>query len=154
MTRRTSMKRIRRVLYATDLSAASGRAFTTAVTIARSAGATLTIMHALGPVLPAVPAQLIDDVVLDQLEKRTQRWSIRALTRLAEKARVAGINARTVLRSGDPVAQIIGTARREKADLIVVGTHGRHGLPKFLMGSVAERVVATARCPVVTVRGT
>jgi nucleotide-binding universal stress UspA family protein len=149
----TSMKRIRRVLYATDFSAASRRAFTTAVTIARSTRARLTIVHVLGPVLPAVPEQLIDAVVLDQLEKRTQQWSARALTKLAENAKVAGIKAMTVLRSGDPVVQIVRTARTEKTDLIVVGTHRRHRLPKLFLGSVAERVVATAPCPVVTVRG-
>jgi nucleotide-binding universal stress UspA family protein len=58
------------------------------------------------------------------------------------------------LRSGDPVGQIIRTARTEGTDLIVVGTHGRRGLPKFFLGSVAERVVTMAPCAVVTVRGT
>jgi universal stress protein A len=150
----TSMKRIRRVLYATDFSAASRRAFTTAVTIAKSAGARLTVVNVLTPVLPAVPQQFIDAVVLDQLEKQTQRWSAHELNKLADKATVAGITATTALRSGDPVGEIIRAARAARADLIVVGTHGRHGLPKFFLGSVAERVVATAPCPVVTVRGT
>jgi nucleotide-binding universal stress UspA family protein len=148
------MKRIRRVLYATDFSGASRRAFKAAVTIAKSTGARLTIVNVLTPVLPAVPKQFIDAVVLDQLEKQTQRWIARELTKLADKARVAGITASTALRSGDPVDQIIGTARRDGADLIVVGTHGRHGLSKVFLGSVAERVVAMAPCPVVTVRGT
>jgi universal stress protein A len=148
------MKRIRRVLYATDFSAASRRAFTTAVTIAKSAGARLTVVNVLTPVLPAVPQQFIDAVVLDQLEKQTQRWSAHELNKLADKATVAGITATTALRSGDPVGEIIRAARAARADLIVVGTHGRHGLPKFFLGSVAERVVATAPCPVVTVRGT
>jgi nucleotide-binding universal stress UspA family protein len=148
------MKRIRRVLYATDLSGASRRAFKTAVTIAKSTGARLTIVNVLTPVLPAVPQQFIDAVVLDQLEKQTQRWIARELNKLADKARVAGITASTALPSGDPVDQIIRTARREGTDLIVVGTHGRHGLPKVFLGSVAERVVAMAPCPVVTARGT
>ena len=147
------MKRIRRVLYATEFSGASRRAFKTAVTLARSTGATLTILNVLTPVLPAVPQQFIDAVVLDQLEKQTQRWTARELHKLADKARAAGITAKTGLRSGDPVDQIIRTARRERTDLIVVGTHGRHGLPKLFVGSVAERIVATAPCPVVTVRG-
>jgi nucleotide-binding universal stress UspA family protein len=141
------------VLYATDFSAASRRAFTTAVTLAKSAGARLTIVNVLSPVLPAVPEQLIDAVVLDQLEKRTQLWSTRELKKLADKATAAGIKATTALRSGDPVGQIIRTARAEGTNLIVVGTHGRRGLPKFFLGSVAERVVARAPCPVVTVRG-
>ena len=147
------MKRIRRVLYATDWSDASRRAFKTAVAIAKSTGARLTIVHVLTPVLPAVPQQFIDAVVLDQLEKQTKRWITRELDKLADKARTADVKATTVLRSGDPVTQIIRAARSDGTDLIVVGTHGRHGLPKLFLGSVAERVVATSPCPVVTVKG-
>jgi nucleotide-binding universal stress UspA family protein len=148
------MKRIRRVLYSTDFSAASRRAFTTAVTIAKSAGARLTIVNVTGPVMPTVPQQYIDAVTLDQLEKRAQQWGTRQLKKLADNARRTGIKAEIVLRSGDPVGQIIRTARTERSDLIVVGTHGRRGLPKFFLGSVAERVVTMAPCAVVTVRGT
>jgi nucleotide-binding universal stress UspA family protein len=56
---------------------------------------------------------------------------------------------------GDGVAheQIIRTARRQKADMIVMGTHGRTGMARFFLGSVAARVTATAPCPVLTVRG-
>jgi len=54
--------------------------------------------------------------------------------------------------TGDPSAQIVRTARSTRADLIVIGTHGRRGVSKFLLGSVAERVIATAPCPVLTVR--
>jgi nucleotide-binding universal stress UspA family protein len=147
------MKRIRRLLYATDFSAASRRAFTTAVTIAKSAGARMTIVHVIAPVMPAVPQQYLDAVTLDQLEKRAQQWSTRELNKLAARARVAGIRATTALRIGDPVGQIIRTARTEGADLIVVGTHGRRGLPKFFLGSVAERVVKMAPFAVVTVKG-
>jgi nucleotide-binding universal stress UspA family protein len=52
----------------------------------------------------------------------------------------------------DPAAEIVGVAEQSKADLIVMGTHGRTGLGRFLMGSVAEQVVRRAPCPVVTVR--
>jgi nucleotide-binding universal stress UspA family protein len=148
-----TMKRIRRVLYATDFSAASRRAFTTAVTIARSAGARMTIVHVIAPVIAAVPQQYLDAVTLDQLEKRAQQWSTRQLNKLADHARRAGLKAGIELRSGDPVGQIIRAARTGRADLIVVGTHGRRGLPKFLLGSVAERVIKMAPCAVVTVKG-
>jgi nucleotide-binding universal stress UspA family protein len=148
-----AVTRVRRVLYATDFSAASRRALTTALTIAKSAGAKLTIVHVMAPVMPTVPQQYIDAVTLDQLEKRAREWSRRQLKKLADTAKRAGLRAATELRHGDPVGQIIRTARSERADLIVVGTHGRRGLPKFFLGSVAERVVAMAPCAVVTVRG-
>jgi nucleotide-binding universal stress UspA family protein len=147
------MKRIRRMLYATDFSAASRRAFTTALTIAKSADAKLTIVNVMTPVMPTVPQPYIDAVTVDQLEKRARQWSTRQLNKLADNAKRAGIRAATALRYGDPVAQIIRVARSERADLIVVGTHGRRGLPKFFLGSVAERVVTMAPCAVVTVRG-
>jgi nucleotide-binding universal stress UspA family protein len=147
------MKRIRRLLYATDFSTASRRAFTTAVSIARSAGAKLTIVNVIGPVMPTVPELYLDAVTLDQLEKLERQWSTRQLKNLAENAKRAGIKTATELRRGDPAAQIVRVARSGRADLIVVGTHGRRGLPRFFLGSVAERVIAMAPCAVVTVRG-
>jgi nucleotide-binding universal stress UspA family protein len=54
--------------------------------------------------------------------------------------------------TGDPSSQIVRTARSLRADMIVLGTHGRRGVSRFLLGSVAERVIATAPCPVLTVR--
>jgi nucleotide-binding universal stress UspA family protein len=56
------------------------------------------------------------------------------------------------LREGTPVEEILNAARETSADLIVMGTHGRTGLPHVLLGSVAERVVRSAQCPVLTVR--
>lgn len=147
------MKRIRRVLYASDFSAASRRAFATAVAIAKSLDAKLTIAYVIPPIAPSVPEQYIDAVTLDQLEKRARHWSARQLDNLSAAAKKAGVRATTLVRTGDPVRQIVGAGRSTRADLIVVGTHGRRGLPKFFLGSVAERVVATAPCPVLTVRG-
>ena len=146
------MKRIRRVLYAADFSPASRRAFDTALGIAKSLNARLTIVSVLAPVL-TVPDQYIDAVTLDQLDKQARRWSSQRLEKLVERARKAGINASAVLRDGDPADQIVRACRASKSDLIIVGTHGRRGLTKFFLGSVAERVVSTASCPVVTVRG-
>lgn len=147
------MKRIRRVLYASDFSAASRRALTTAIAIANALDATLTIVYVMAPLVATVPEQYLDAVTLDQLNKQARQWSARQLNRLADTARRAGVRARTLLREGDPVDQIVRASRSARADLIVVGTHGRRGLPKFFLGSVAERVVAMAPCPVVTVRG-
>ena len=61
-------------------------------------------------------------------------------------------NVRTIVKVGDPVFQIVEYARLESIDLIVMGTHGRSGVAHLFLGSVAERVVRTAPCPVLTVR--
>ena len=147
------MKRIRRVLYASDFSGASRHAFAMALAIAKSLDAKLTILYVIAPLMPTVPEQYVDAVTLDQLDKQARRWSARRLDKLSGAAKKAGVRATTELREGDPVEQIVRAGRSTRADLIVVGTHGRRGLPKFFLGSVAERVVKMAPCPVVTVRG-
>jgi nucleotide-binding universal stress UspA family protein len=147
------MRRLRRVLFATDFSAASRRAFAAALPIAKALDAKLTIVHVLTPVVPTVPEQYIDAVTLDQLARQARQWSGRQLDKLAGTARKAGVRAATLLCEGMPAEQIVRACRSTKADLVVVGTHGRRGLPKFLLGSVAQRVVAVAPCPCLTVRG-
>jgi nucleotide-binding universal stress UspA family protein len=147
------MSRIRRVLHASDFSAASRRAFTMAIALAKSVDATLTVVYVIEPLGPTVAQQYVDAVTLDQLDKQARRWTARHLNRLADRAKKAGVRATALVREGDPVEQIVRAARSTRADLIVVGTHGRRGLPKFVLGSVAERVIARAPCPVVTVRG-
>jgi nucleotide-binding universal stress UspA family protein len=147
------MKRVRRVLYATDFSEASRPGFAAAVSLAKSLAARLTILYVIPPVVPTVPELYLDAVTLDQLDKQARRWSAQQLEKLNARAKRAGVRVMSLLRDGDAADQIVRTCRSTKADLIVVGTHGRRGLPRFLLGSVAERVVAMAPCPVVTVRG-
>ena len=147
------MKRIRRVLYATDFSEASRPGFAAAVSLARSLAARLTILNVIPPVVPTVPEVYLDAVTLDQLDKQARRWSVQQLEKLNARAKRAGVRVTSLLRDGQAADQIVRTCRSTKADLLVVGTHGRRGLPRLLLGSVAERVVAMAPCPVVTVRG-
>jgi len=146
------MKPIRRILYATDFSPASRRAFATALALARSLHARLTIASVLAPIV-TVPEQYLDPATIETLDRQAREWSMKQLKRLAERSRKAGVNATVVLRDGDPADQIIAGCRATRSDLVVVGTHGRRGLPKFFLGSVAGRVSSMAPCPVVTVRG-
>jgi nucleotide-binding universal stress UspA family protein len=146
------MKGIRRVLYATDFSSTSRRALDAAVTLARPQNATLTILFVLTPMV-LMPEQPVDAMTIDRLDKQAREWSTRQLAILAARAKRAGVRASVLLRSGDAADQIVRTCRSTKSDLIVMGTHGRRGLQKFLLGSVAGRVIAAAPCPVVTVRG-
>jgi nucleotide-binding universal stress UspA family protein len=148
------MPRVRRILFASDFSKASGKAFTTALTLAKANRATLTILHVIVPFTPIVPEQYINTATWEQIDSQARRWSQQQLARLTEKAKKAGIRVVGLLLEGDPAQQITRAARSKRADVLVVGTHGRTGLTKFFVGSVAGRVVATASCPVVTVRST
>jgi nucleotide-binding universal stress UspA family protein len=79
-------------------------------------------------------------------------WAERALAERVEAARAAGLRARSELRTGRPHAEIVAVATDAKADLVVIGTHGREGFNRALLGSVADRVVHLAPCPVLSVR--
>jgi len=148
------MKQIRRILYATDFSPASRRAFTAAVDLAKELHSALTIVSVVPPVMPMAPEVYVDAATYDRLEEQSRNWTAKRLKHLAGRASKAGARVATTLRSGDPVAQIVRAAKSAHADLMVVGTHGRGAIPKFFLGSVAERVVKMAPCPVLTVRGT
>jgi nucleotide-binding universal stress UspA family protein len=141
------------ILYASDFSTASRRGFATALAMAKASRATLTILHVVVPVVPLVPEQYLEAATWDRINAQARRWGQRQLTALAQRARRAGVRSVPLLREGDPARQIVLAARSTRAGLLVVGTHGRRGLSKFILGSVAQRVVTTAPCPVVTVRG-
>lgn len=148
------MASFRRILHATDFSGPSRRAFVTALGLAKANRAELTIAHVLVPTMPpvgdmyaaAVPPNLYED-----LEAAARRHAQSRLARLVAKAKTAKVRVRSVILAGIPHEQIVRRARQ--ADLIVIGTHGRTGLPRLFLGSVAARVVTLAPCPVLTVRG-
>jgi nucleotide-binding universal stress UspA family protein len=91
--------------------------------------------------------------VWDDLERSQHAAAQRDLDRLVARAKAAGVRATgALLDIGITHERIVRFARARRVDLIVMGTHGRSGLTKALLGSVASRVISTARCPVVTVR--
>ena len=147
------MARTTQILHPTDFSRTSNRALTTAIALARATGGALTIVHVNVPIVPLVPEQYLDTPTWERVNAQARRWGNARLARLAARARTSGVRVKTLLLEGDPSRHILGTARRMRAGFVVMGTHGRTGFSKFLMGSVAERVVAAASCPVVTVRG-
>ena len=146
------MKPIRHILCATDLLTTSRDTFETAMALAKYANATLTILHVLAPPI-VVPEQYLDALTLGRLQKRIRAWALKELQKLSVRANRADVETSVLLRNGEPAAEIVRTGRATKADLIVTGTHGRRGLPRLFLGSVAQRVAASASCPVVTVRG-
>ena len=149
------MSRISRILHATDFSPASRGAFAKAVELAKANRAELYLAHVMSPVIPMngdgyVPAKVYADI-----EASARAAAQKQLGALAGRARKGGVTrVRPLLMLGGPAhEQINRVARARRADLVVIGTHGRTGLSKLFLGSVAGRVVSSAACPVLTVRG-
>jgi universal stress protein A len=147
------MRRIRRIVHPSDFSRASQGAFAKAVELARDNGAELWLVHVLTPVIPMVGDGYISPKLYDDLEASARAYGQKELDKLVDKASKSKVRVKTALLEGIPHEQIIRAARSKHADLIVIGTHGRTGIAKLFLGSVAGRVVSTAPCPVMTVRG-
>ncbi|HUM16291.1 MAG TPA: universal stress protein [Candidatus Nitrosotalea sp.] len=144
---------MRRILHATDFSAASRAAFRMAVSLARRERAALLLLHVLTPPSPfAAPGGTVPSSYLALLQA-ARGDAQRRLAEVLRRARTAGALARERLVEGDPADEILKLGRRWRPDLIVIGTHGRGGVSRFFMGSVAEDVVRRASRPVLTVRG-
>jgi len=135
------MIRIRKILYATDFSPYSNQAYFHAVALAESHGASLTILF-------VYPGGFGAPEMADDGEDRSY-WQ-----QQLEQIRPVNENISThhVLLEGDPAAEIVNYAREASFDLIVMGTHGRTGLERLLMGSVAEKVMREAPCSVLVVK--
>jgi nucleotide-binding universal stress UspA family protein len=133
---------INNVLYASDFSRPAMAAFPYALAIARMYEAELIIFHALPPA-PFDP-QSGFVVTPDRLHKSAKE----ELKRLGRHA--ARVRHRLVLREGEVWPVLNGFTRKEKVDLIVLGTHGRSGAGRLMLGSVAEEILRRARCPVLT----
>jgi nucleotide-binding universal stress UspA family protein len=143
-----------RILVATDFSDASDAALTYGVALARQFQAQLHVLHAAGrhDVQVMVERQRVIDEFLREPGQPPQN-AAREL--LGDLLQTSGMHAEYVLRAcgaGGPYVEIVGYAAERAIDLIVVGTHGRGFMAHMFMGSVAERVVRNAPCPVLTVR--
>ncbi len=147
------MKRIQLILHPSDFSTASRPAFEWAVGLVKSNRARLTIVHVMSPIVPMVGEGYIPPHTWSDLQRQVRAHAQKQIDKLIAKARTAGVRATGLLLEGTPADRIARAARARRADLVVMGTHGRGGLAKLLLGSVAERVIAAAPCPVLTVRG-
>jgi nucleotide-binding universal stress UspA family protein len=137
-----------RIVVPTDFSECSEEAWRVARRVA-AGGGELILTHILTEA-PLYRETLTTDV--RQVYEGARRWAQAALEDWVAKARTEGLNARAVLRSGVAYREIVALATDERADLIVVGTRGRGGMDRALLGSVADRVIRLAPCPVLTVR--
>jgi nucleotide-binding universal stress UspA family protein len=111
------------------------------------------VVHVLAPLIPVSGDGYVSPSTYEQLDKSARAWGRKQLHRLLGRAKAGRVRARGLLLEGVAHEQIVRAARRQRARVIVMGTHGRTGMARFFLGSVAARVAATAPCPVLTVRG-
>jgi nucleotide-binding universal stress UspA family protein len=149
---------VRHLLAPTDFSEYSKQAVVSALELARTLGAKLTMLHVVelppypvpypveGYAPPAVHATW--PTFLDDLE----RQATQNLAQLVPEAESSDVEVARLVAVGSPHRKIIDTAEAAQVDLIVMATAGRSGFSRLLMGSIAERVVRTAPCPVLTIR--
>jgi universal stress protein A len=145
---------INRILIPIDFSEVSLQALDYAVELGKPFGAELVVIHVVEPIYYATPADVYGPSAnLGMLLEEQQRVAAEQLAELEERLMKRGAAIETVLESGVPYQKVIEAAEQRKVDFIVMATHGRTGLSHLLLGSVAERIVRSAACPVLTVRG-
>jgi nucleotide-binding universal stress UspA family protein len=148
------MPRLRRIMHATDFSRASSAALRRAIALAKADGARLDIVHVMTPPSLALPADgYVSPQLYTDLEASARAQARKRLDAVVVRARKAGVRAGGLLLEGVPHERIVRAARARKAGLLVIGTHGRTGLARFFLGSVAARLISSASVPVLTVRG-
>lgn len=138
-----------KICCAVDFSETSRAALEQAVALASSLDADLTLVHVLPAPLQAATGVLVSSrgvaaAEAERSEADLARWREDAARRLGRTVRARAL-------WGEPAAEIVRDAREEGYDLLVLGTHGRSGLPRLVLGSVAERVARQAVCPVLVV---
>lgn len=141
----------RRILVATDFSAQSENAWGLARRLAGAVGAEVVLLHVFVPPPPPVEAPLPPDYA-EEVYEGSRKWVEQQLEAWAAAARAEGLTATTFFRTGVAHRDIVDTAREVQADLIAIGTHGRGGVERLLLGSVADRVIRLADCPVLAIR--
>jgi nucleotide-binding universal stress UspA family protein len=144
------MNAIRTIVVAVDFSESSGAALDYAIDLAKTLDARLHLVHAYeAPLLEMAPYDFaFPQSVWDDVKKAAGEQ----LAKWRDRVSAAGVGVQTHLTHALPSDAITRVAEEVSADLIVIGTRGHTGLKHVLLGSVAERTVRTARCPVLTVK--
>lgn len=135
------------ILVPVDFSAHSERALDYACSLAEKLGAKIHLIHAIGVGSPEL-GPLVGDLALTKLRE----GSFAALEKIARAREGLAKFGKMMVEPGDPRDGILAAAKASAADLIVIGSHGRRGLPRVVLGSVAEDVSRRAPCPVLIVR--
>ncbi len=145
---------IKRILVPVDFSTASLRAIDYAIEIGRRFKPEFVVLYVLEPIYYPAPADLYGaGYDMSPVYREIERAGRTHLARIVAAFQKKHLPVRALLQVGTAYDVIVETAKKLKADVIIMSTHGRTGLSHALMGSVAEKVVRSAACPVLTVRG-
>jgi len=142
---------VKRIVCPSDFSGPSSEGFNAAAEMAGQFGAEVLLVHVVS-VIPDLPDDPTRSFEVPEYERALHTDARRQLDKLADTLAKKGLKARTIIGHGDAGSEIVRIAKEEAADLIVIATHGSTGLAHILFGSVAERVVRLAHCPVLSVR--
>ena len=138
---------MKKILVAHDGSKASDKAVQTAISLAREFKSPLTVISVIPELYLTELVELDRARILDTLTADAKKTLARV------RAKAEGIpSVKTLIKYGNPAAEILEAAAKMKATLIVTGSHGRHGAQKFLLGSVSSKVVDHAPCSVLVVK--
>lgn len=143
---------IKPIILATDFSPASKAALVKAIEMARKEGAELIVAHVYEPPADLSHSGVADDVIAAELEETIRHDVERQLETVLAEVRKEEVPVRGEILAGHAAKRLADLADKTGAGLLVVGTHGRTGLRKIVLGSIASQVIATAPCPVLTVR--
>jgi nucleotide-binding universal stress UspA family protein len=152
MNERGGVIEIKSILAPTDFSAHSEQAVRYASRLAERLGSELHLVHVLSEILPAGPDPLLMPVMPAQFYKENEDRAREALDRVLDPAWEKPANITRAVKWGSPVESIVSYALDHRIELLIIATHGRTGLSHVLLGSVAERIVREAPCPVLTIR--
>lgn len=139
---------MKKIVVTTDGSAASDKAIDRAIEVVKKDGAEVIVVNVAEDYCPMGLAEMDCDTIRELVMKESKAIMSVAL----EKLKAAGITARGIIEIGSPADTIVEVVKREKADEIIMASHGRHGAKKLVMGSVTARVVEWAPCPVTVVK--
>ncbi len=146
------MMEIRTILAPTDFSDHAALAVKAACQLAERLGAELMLLHVLTEIVPAGPDPLLTPILPSEYYTEAETRANETLERYLDPAWGKPARVSWSVRWGSPVEAIVAHAIEHHVDMIVIATHGRTGLKHVLLGSVAERIVREAPCPVLTIR--
>jgi nucleotide-binding universal stress UspA family protein len=142
---------LEKIICSTDFSDSSFEGLKAANELAANFGAKVILLHAIAPMPTIAGAGAPTGFHIPPVLKEMEGKAAEELERLKAEKLEGGIDARTMVIYGKPADEIVRIAEEEKADLIVIATHGQSGWKRFISGSVTERVVRMASCPVLVV---
>lgn len=139
---------MQKILVAHDGSKSSDKALKRAVELALSLNGQLTVVS----VVPELYLTQLTEMDRNKISKALTEEITESLEKIRKSLSGKSIDVKTIIRQGDPAEKILETAQKMKVDLIVTGSHGRHGAKKFLLGSVSSKIVDYSKCPVLVVK--